>query len=123
MTQALWMVLIAGAMPYLFVVMAKNRIKEYDNNKPRVYCENLPEDDWRKRMYWAHQNSFEIFPLFAAAIIIGQMVGKDQAMLDQYALYFIITRFVYGALYAVDMAALRTITWFLGVLCIVRIFL
>lgn len=122
MTLAYWMVLLAGAMPYVFIFMAKHKVAEYDNAKPRVYCEGLPENDWRKRMYWAHQNSFEIFPLFAAAIIIAHLAGKDQMKVDDYALYFIITRFGYGLMYALDKHILRSIMWALGVLCIVRLF-
>lgn len=123
MTTAYWMVLIAAAMPYVFIIMAKNQIREYNNNTPRVYLESLDNHDPRKRMYWAHQNSLEIFPIFAAVIIIAHQANLDQNNIDLMAQVFVGSRIIYGICYAMDWAMLRTLVWLVGIGAMVELFI
>jgi uncharacterized MAPEG superfamily protein len=52
-----------------------------------------------KRREAAHKNGFENFPLFAAAIIVGNEAGMDSGTLNLIGLGYLITRGVYSWLY------------------------
>src|SRR3546814_7254438 len=75
MTTALWCVLVAALLPFLFTGLAKAS-KRFDNAAPRDYFEQ--STGWRKRAHWAQLNSFEAFPAFAAAVIIAQIAAGDR---------------------------------------------
>jgi uncharacterized MAPEG superfamily protein len=113
--------LLAGALPYLFTLIAKaGAFSRRDNHSTRDWQAKLT--GWRQRAHWAHQNSFEIFPLFAAAVIVAHLAapGNDRATLAAWA--FVASRVVYGVCYITDVAALRSLVWFVGVGCIVALF-
>ena len=119
MTTAYWCVLAAALLPYLTVGLAKAR-PGFDNDSPRVWLEQL--SGWRKRAYWAHQNGFEAFAPFAAAVIIAHLAQAPQGRIDALALGFVALRLVYIALYIADAATLRTIVWAGGMACVVGLF-
>lgn len=119
MTIALWCVLAAAALPLLFTGLAKSG-KGFDNAKPRDYLEHTT--DWRRRAYWAHLNSFEAFPPFAAAVIIAHVVAGPSETANLLALGFIALRLVYGACYIANLALVRSLVWFGAVLCVVGLF-
>lgn len=122
MTIAFWCVLIAGFMPYIWVSVAKIGAGKYDNNAPREFLERL--EGWRKRANWAQTNSFEAFPFFAAAVIIGHLTsGGGNETINNLAMGFIGCRLVYGFLYIYDLATLRSLVWTGGIACIVGIFI
>ncbi len=72
--------------PYIFVAFGRVSIG-YDMNSPRAMFDRLP--DYAKRATWAHQNSFEVFALFAAAALTAYVsnVASDQTSL--YVLVFL----------------------------------
>ncbi|MFN5979037.1 MAG: MAPEG family protein, partial [Pseudanabaena sp.] len=63
----LYGIAIAGGLIYLpYIVVAYGRVSVgIDMNAPRAMFDRLP--DYAKRATWAHQNSFEVFALFATA--------------------------------------------------------
>ena len=119
MTFAFWMILAAGVLPYLAVGYAKYD-KSFDNNQPRKWLDK--RKGAKQRAFWAHQNSFEIFPLFAAAVIIAHVAGAPQTQIDMLAGAFIISRIAYIFAYVMDRATVRSIVWALGLGCIVGLF-
>jgi uncharacterized MAPEG superfamily protein len=89
--------MIAAAMPSIFTAIAKvGAFTPRDNRETRNWQAQLT--GWRQRAHWAHLNSFEAFPPFAAA------------------------RVAYGACYIADVAALRSLVWFAGMGCIATLF-
>jgi uncharacterized MAPEG superfamily protein len=118
MTIALWCVLAAGLLPYVFVGVGKSR--GVDNHSPRVAEAALT--GVRQRAIWAHQNGFEAFPLFAAAVIINHLLRGPNAVANQLALAFVVVRVVYGFLYMADLATLRSLSWLAGIACVVGLF-
>jgi uncharacterized MAPEG superfamily protein len=68
-------------------------------------------------------NSFEAFAPFAAGVIIAQLSAAPQARIDTLAVAFIALRLVYGALYVLDRAVLRSVAWGLAFACTVALFL
>ncbi|WP_257387940.1 MAPEG family protein [Tahibacter caeni] len=123
MTIALWCILVAALLPLVFTAVAKYGheagIRRL-NRQPRVYQAEL--SGFRARAHWAHLNSIEAFPPFAAAVLVAQYVHASQNAIDLLAVLFIVLRVVYGAFYLADKPPLRSLTWFLGVLCVVGLF-
>ena len=121
MTFAYASILIVFFIAYLTVLYAKLGGK-YNNNSPRVYLANL-EDGPRKRAYWAYQNSFEIFPLYIAAVLIAHMQSVDQTQLDMIAAGFVLSRVLFVFAYILDKPTIRSIVWAGGFGCIIGLFL
>ena len=120
MTIALYCVLAAGLMPILWTGVAKVRGPRYNNFNVRLWQGKL--EGAAQRAHAAHLNSFEAFPLFAAAVIVAQMTGADQARIDMLALSFIGLRVLYGILYIADKATLRSLVWMAAMVCTIMIF-
>lgn len=123
MTFALWCVLAAALLPLVFTAVAKygheagiHRL----NKKPRVFQAELA--GYRARAHWAHLNSIEAFPPFAAAVLTAQFVHAPQGRIDLLAALFIGLRLVYAGFYLADKAPLRSLSWVLGLLCVVGLF-
>jgi uncharacterized MAPEG superfamily protein len=92
----------------------------YNNYQPREQQAELT--GWGKRALGAHLNSFEIFPAFASAVIIAHMVSVDEHKLMLLSITFIISRLVYILLYLANKGTLRSLVWFVGMLCIGSIY-
>jgi uncharacterized MAPEG superfamily protein len=119
MTIAYWCILVAAMLPYFTVALAK-AAPGFNNSTPRIWLEQL--SGWRRRAYWAHQNGFEAFPPFAAAVIVAHLAQAPQGRIDALAIGFIVARIVYALLYVADQPALRTLVWAAGMLCVVGLF-
>jgi uncharacterized MAPEG superfamily protein len=120
MTAALWCVFIAALLPYPFAAAAKWS-RRFDNAKPRDYLEQT--QGWRKRAHWTQLNSFEVFPAFAAAVIIAHLLKGPSAAANLLAEAFVILRILYGICYLADKATLRSITWVAAQLCTIGLFI
>jgi uncharacterized MAPEG superfamily protein len=120
MTTAYWCVLVASLLPLLWTAVAKFSGPGFNNRAPREFQARLT--GFRARAHWAHQNSFEAFPPFAAAVIIAHLAGVAQERIDLLALAFIALRLVYGVLYLADQALLRSIAWTAALGCVIALF-
>ncbi len=108
--------LLAGAMPFVLTAVAKvGAFTPKDNHETRNWQAHLT--GWRQRAHWAHQNSFEAFPLFAASLLAAQAAAPASPVLPAAAWGFIAARVAYAACYLADVAALRSLVWFAGVGC------
>jgi uncharacterized MAPEG superfamily protein len=119
MTIAYWCLLVAGVLPYVWVVMAKSA-PGFDNRAPRAFLDAVT--GWRRRALWAQYNAFEVLPLFIAAVIIAHLAGVPQARLDALAAAFIGFRILHGLFYIADRSTLRSLVWTGGFVCIVMLF-
>jgi len=120
MTIAYWCVLAAALIPYFTVAVAKSK-GDFDNAAPRDWLAR--QEGFRKRALWAHQNAFEAFPPFAAAVIIAQTAQASQSWIDLLAIVFILARVAYSAFYILDKPTLRSIVWTVGFGCVVGLFI
>ena len=120
MTLAFWCVFAAAVLPFLFAAGAKWS-KGYDNANPRNYL--AATTGWRQRAYWAHLNTFEAFPPFAAAVVIAHVVKGPLAAADCLAVGFVALRVVYGLCYIGNAATLRSVVWIAAQLCVVGLFI
>lgn len=115
MTIAYWCVLIAAFLPLAFTGVAKFSGPGFNNNRPRDFQAGLT--GFRQRAHWAHLNSFEAFPPFAAAVLMAHQLGLAQGTLDNLAIGFIVSRLAYFAFYLADQAALRSLAWLAATAC------
>lgn len=122
MTIAFWCVLVAVLLPYVGALAAKlgGRMTPDANHAPREWLAKL--GGWPQRANWFQQNSFEILPGFAAAVIVATLAHGDPVRIDQLAVAFIVLRLVYLACYLADWAAARSLVWLAGIACVVWLF-
>ena len=121
MTTAYLCVLIAAIMPILFAAYAKFSTEGYDNSSPREFLDKLQGKS--KRAHFAHLNSFEAFPAFAAAVIIAHLAGVSQGQITVLAVFFIIFRILYGICYILDKHSFRSTVWAGGFFCVLWLFI
>ena len=121
MTVAFWCVLVAGFLPYFGTLTAKIGGERFDNRNPRDWLD--AQSGFRKRANAAQHNSFEAFPLFAAAVIVAHLAGAPQGRVDLFAVVFVLARLGYIACYVADLATLRSLAWFVGIGSVVALFL
>jgi uncharacterized MAPEG superfamily protein len=119
MTIALWCVLVAGLLPYVATVIAKAGVN-FDNRHPRDWL--AQQQGYRRRANAASMNGFEALPLFAAAALIAQVVRGPQPSANLLAIGFIVARAAHLACYLADLATLRSVAWFLGMACVIGLF-
>lgn len=118
---ALICVLLAGLMPYLWTVVAKISGPRYDNADVRGWQARLVGVPYRAHA--AHLNSFEAFPLFGTAVLAAFLTGVDAQYVLQLSLAFVGLRLLYGVVYLLDIAALRSVVWFAAMACSVALWL
>jgi uncharacterized MAPEG superfamily protein len=95
-------------------------VKTFDNANPRDPAFYTP--GLRARSLGAHQNGFEAFPFFAAAVIIAEMHHAAQGTVDTLAMMFIACRILYLLLYITNRPSLRSAVWSLGLACNMALF-
>ena len=119
MTIALWCALLAGILPVVTTGIAKWGTP-LDNNHPRDWAGNLT--GYRRRAYAAHQNAYEAFPFFAAAVIVAELADAPQGIVNILALVFIAARIGYTVAYMADISTPRSVLWAIGWFSTIAIF-
>lgn len=124
MTTAYLCVLGGALMPIFWTLIAKvggpRRMPMQANAAPREFLATL--SGHQKRADYAQQNAFEAFPAFAAAVIISHLAGAPQASIDLLALIWIAARLAHGICYVADWASLRSLVYFVGMGCVIGLF-
>lgn len=117
-------VALAFVMLYLTkipVAVAMGRSRGgYDNRHPRDQQASL--EGWGRRAVGAHQNAFETFAPFAAAVIVAHLAGADPLWSTRLAILFIVARVLYTGLYLANWASLRSTVWMAGTFCTAGLF-
>ena len=115
MQTALICVLIAGLMPYLWTGVAKFTGPRYDNRDTRGWQARLAGLPHRADA--AHLNSFEAFPLFAIAVLAAYVTGVDSTRVLPLSVAFVVLRLIYGVVYLLNLASIRSLVWMAGIAC------
>jgi uncharacterized MAPEG superfamily protein len=118
-TIALWCVLIAGLLPYVATAISKAGA-DYDNRDPRAWL--AQQHGYRRRAGAAAMNGFEALPLFAAAVLIAQLLHAPQSSANLLAIGFIVARGLHLACYLGGWSTLRSVAWFAGLMCAIGLF-
>jgi uncharacterized MAPEG superfamily protein len=123
MNLAFICIVLACAMPFILTILAKwggsLKATRYDNREPRVWLADL--SGWPRRANAAQQNSWEALPIFIAGVLMASHAGVPQATLDFWAVWFIVARVVYAALYIANRASLRSLVWALALAAPLRL--
>ncbi len=122
MTIAYWSVFAFALMAFPLALLGQiPGITLSDFREPRPRAEKLT--GWKARSNWAHMNTLETFPFFAAAVIISLSAGAAQEIIDTLALAFIASRVLYSFLYIAGFGILRSTVWIVGICLIVAMFI
>lgn len=114
-------VLLAALLPTLFTAIAKaGAFSPQDNHETRNWQTKLT--GWRQRAHWAHLNSFEAFPSFAAGVILAHVAAPGNTAAHALAWAFVVLRLLYGVWYLTDKASLRSLTWMAASGCSIALF-
>jgi uncharacterized MAPEG superfamily protein len=116
----LWCLLIAGIMPYSVLFFAKSS-KEYDNEDPRNM--KAYQTPVRRRAHAAHQNSFEAFGLFAAAVLLALFQHVAPTTLSGLTILWVLLRVLYFVMYLTGKSTLRSLVWVAATATSIAIFL
>jgi uncharacterized MAPEG superfamily protein len=125
MTYPFYCMIAAFALVYLSKIplgIAQNKEGDrgYDNRNPRAQQARL--SGWGARALAAHQNGFEITPIFAAAVITAHLFQADAYWSAVWAATFVLARLLYLAAYLVDKNLLRSLLWTVGLVCCIALF-
>ncbi|MGD0634047.1 MAG: MAPEG family protein [Beijerinckiaceae bacterium] len=120
MSTAYWCLLVGALLPYVNAGIAKAS-SPYDNRFPRALEKY---QGMALRAHGAHQNSFEVFPFFAVAVLVasGGSAHVADPLLDSLALAWIVSRLAYTAAYVLDRPTARSLIWFAGMALSLAIF-
>ncbi|MDH4560997.1 MAPEG family protein [Pseudomonas sp. BN411] len=119
MSIPFWCLFFAALLIYLAKVPVAKAMREegrgYDNRNPRAQQARLT--GFGARAVAAHQNTLEIFPLFAAGVLVAHVTQSQGWFVDLLAIAFIVSRVLYLFLYWNDKASLRSLVWGVGLVC------
>ncbi len=113
MTIAEWT--IFGAVLLYLLTIAPAKVlgdRTFDNANPRDPAFYKP--GIRARALGAHLNGIEVFPFFAAAVLLAEFRGLPQHWIDLLAVAFLVIRLAFVAAYLANLATLRSLLWNLG---------
>ena len=112
-----YLIIIACLLPYVFAVVAKmaGGFKREDNQNPREFLAKTT--GLAARANAVQQNSFESLPLFLTAILMAEYMVVPEYFILRLGWAYIILRVIYGICYLSNWATLRSIVWFLSLLC------
>ena len=118
MTIALWCLLVAVILPYIWLpVSFGERAKQFgnlDNKQPRSQVAKL--EGKGARAYAAHQNAFEALAVFAPAVLTAAVAKADPMLSGALAAVWVVCRFLHGVLYIADIDKARSGMFFLAFL-------
>jgi uncharacterized MAPEG superfamily protein len=119
MTTLIVCLLIAVILPYLVKVPVGYAMQKekggYDNNHPRQQQAHM--QGFGARAVAAHQNCFESLAVFSTAALTAMATHHISQTIQILALVYIVSRLIYIFLYLMNFAALRSLVWFVGVIC------
>ena len=98
-------------VPFLVVGYARARVG-YDISAPRAMFDKLPA--YAQRATWAHENSLEVFMIFAAAALTAHVTGVDSSLAMIAAPTFVIARLFYSVFYILNVPILRSLMFGIG---------
>ena len=111
-----------GAMPYLLTLASKSKgFGPEQNKQTRIWQSQL--SGWRQRAFWAHQNAFESFPLFAVMAILAHLAQPSSVIAVGALWAFVALRVGHAACYLADLGRARSMVFFasLGVVIVLML--
>lgn len=119
---AIWAMMVACVLPFLFMYIAKafGGFKGEDNAMPRTFLATLTGLPARANA--VQQNSFETLPMFLASVIVAMLFFVPQVVVNTFACFYVLLRVLYGVVYLLNWAWVRSVVWALSFMCIMILF-
>jgi uncharacterized MAPEG superfamily protein len=73
------------------------------------------------RLMRAQNNLFETLPVFAAAVLIAHVAGREGVLTHMGALLYIVARICYVPLYALGVPFVRSLVWMVSLVGIILV--
>ncbi|MBS9778590.1 MAG: MAPEG family protein [Gammaproteobacteria bacterium] len=124
MTIAYYCVFILMFIPVLCAgyAKAKGGFTKADNKNTRDFFAKAT--GVASRANAAQQNSYEVYPVFAAAVIIAHLTGgTTQPVIDTLAVLFVMSRIAFCVCYIADWSLMRSLVWIFGFACTAGLFI
>jgi uncharacterized MAPEG superfamily protein len=119
MSIPFWCLFITALLIYVAKIpVAKAMNAEaggYDNQHPRAQQAKLT--GLGARALAAHLNTLEIFPLFAAGVLMAHTTQMYGGWVDALAVLFVIARVLYLVFYWQNLHWQRSLVWVFSLLC------
>ncbi|XFA72985.1 MAPEG family protein [Thermosynechococcaceae cyanobacterium Okahandja] len=106
--------------PYIFVVVGRVQAG-FDMSAPRALFPKLPP--FAQRAVWAHENSFETFMPFAAAVLLTLITHVETPTVAIASLSFVMARLLYSVFYIVNVPIGRSLMFGVGTAATITLFL
>lgn len=120
MTIALWCLLAALILPYVWLPVVvserKKQLGDVDNKQPRAQTAKL--EGMGARAYAAHQNAFEALALFAPAVLVAHVTHANPTWSNLLAITWVVARLLHGVMYIADIDKARSGMFFLAFLSV-----
>lgn len=123
MNALLWCLVITTFLPLALAgvggVFRKREFGVLDNHLPRVQQQQMTGVG--ARMLGAQQNAWEAVMLFTPVVMITQFAGVDPVKAGITGIVFVVARLLHGLFYFADMDKLRSLSFIVGMVCLVRL--
>ncbi|MDA0867738.1 MAG: MAPEG family protein [Cyanobacteria bacterium] len=106
-------------VPFVATAVARFQLG-YDRSAPRAMFDKLPP--YAQRATWAHQNGFEAFIHFAAAVLMAYVTGQTSTLALGAAIAHLVARGLYGLFYILDVPNARSLMYAIGSLSTFTLF-
>ena len=114
--------LLLAIVQILLPAMLRNRETGLDYNaSARDTPSPAPVGKVTGRLLRARENLFETLPLFAAAVLIAHVAGRNGDLTFWGAALYLAARVVYVPLYAAGIPVIRSLAWTAGLVGLIMI--
>ena len=124
MTVPFWCLVVIVFLPiFLAFTGAYFRGKQFgsaDNNNPRAQAAQL--EGAGARAYAAQANAWEALAMFSTAVFVSHLAGVPASEAAPFTIAFVVVRVLHPIFYIRDMAVPRSLSFIIGMLCIVALF-
>ena len=115
MSGLLWSLVYATFLPIVWsIIGGVQRARAeggFDNNNPPRQAATL--SGMGERANAAHQNAWEAL-MMSTPVMIATLTGAAAAAKTTTGIVFCVARTLHGILYCMDLASLRSLSWFVG---------
>jgi|TARA_Y100000310_G_scaffold297634_2_gene330810 uncharacterized MAPEG superfamily protein len=124
MTTPFWCLLIVVALPLLLAFVGDyfrfKQFEKFDNNHPRAQVLGL--EGAGARSYAAQDNAWEAVAMFVPAVLVAHLTGVAAETAALAAMIFVGARVAHAILYIANIAALRSLSFVVGLGCCLWLF-
>ena len=120
LTMLAWTLVLALVQVLLPAVVRNREVGIHYNAGPRD-APVPPPGKLSGRLMRAQANLFETLPIFAIAVLIVHVSGRENALTHYGALAYFVARLVYVPLYAAGVPFVRSLAWLVSVVGIVQV--